>query len=186
MAWGTFTSYKQGCLNLSLDFDRPVTRALGSDRRRRCWCYVKTLNLKGHATVFFSKHHPQWKAGNLSCVVLHCQREKKQQKNQNPFLVLPPHRRPRRNPLPLRHGSDGETWKPVPAWSPSLGPCWPLVWLPAWPRTPPAEGTYVAVEVAIGKAATSSLFFHTTHDAGQLTKHDKKKEKVTGALHKKI
>lgn len=30
----------------------------------------------------------------------------------------------------------------------SVGSCWPLIWLPAWPITPPAEKAYVVLEEA--------------------------------------
>lgn len=79
--------------------------------------------------------------------------------------VLPTCQHPRRNPLLLLCRSDGESSKSVPAWAPSLGPCRPLIWLPAWPITPPAKGAYVVAEVAAGN---QRCIFHTVQDAGPI------------------
>lgn len=86
--------------------------------------------------------------------------------------VLPPHQHPHRNPQLLLSRSDGESSKTAPAWAPTLGPCWPLIWLPAWPITPPAKETYVVVEKSAGSQLSASHFC-TTQDVGQLTKHKK-------------
>lgn len=61
----------------------------------------------------------------------------------------------------------------VPALASSVGPCWPLIWLAAWPRRPPARWTYALAERTGRESAVNLVIFDTTQGAWDLTKHDK-------------
>lgn len=132
-------------------------------------------NLKNRLEIWKNPGATTWQLESLKCVVhfhlSHCQKRKKTT-TKKLQCVLPPHQHPHRNPQLLLSRSDGESSKTAPAWAPTLGPCWPLIWLPAWPITPPAKETYVVVEESAGSQLSASHFC-TTQDVGRLTKHKK-------------